>query len=65
MNSLFAAGLFDQPWLVAVFIVVGLISNWLMKRRQEKEGGPPSVGEPQPTPNKPEGAFNLEERCVV
>ena len=61
MNSLFAAGLFDQPWLVAGFIVVGLISNWLMKRRQEKEAGPAPEGKPQPAPGGPQGGFNLEE----
>lgn len=60
MNIMFAAGLFDNPWLVAVFIIVGIISNWLMKRRQEKETGDRPEGEP-PLPDKPKGGFNLEE----
>lgn len=60
MNTLFAAGLFDNPWLVAVFVIVGLISNWLMKRRQEKEADDQRPeGEPPPVADKPKG-FDLE-----
>jgi hypothetical protein len=60
MNSLFAAGLFDNPWLVAIFVIVGLLSNWLMKRRQEKETGEQRPeGEPPPVADKPKG-FDLE-----
>lgn len=62
MNTLFASGLFDSPWLVAIFIIVGAISNWLVKRRQEKEAEHPPVGnESPPAANKPAGEFNLEE----
>jgi hypothetical protein len=61
MNLLFAAGLFDQPWLVLVFLIVGVISNWLMKRRQEKEAGPQPEGNEPPPSSKPPGEFNLEE----
>jgi hypothetical protein len=62
MNVFFASGLFDQPWLVLVFIVVGVVSNWLMKRRQEKEAGHrPEGNEPPPPSSKPPGEFNLEE----
>lgn len=60
MNTMFAAGLFDNPWLVAVFIIVGIISNWLMKRRQEKEADHRPEGEPPPLPDKPKGGFDLE-----
>lgn len=56
----FANGLFDQPWLVAVFIIVGLISNWLMKRRQEQEAARRPEGERPSAPEKPEEEFDLE-----
>jgi len=60
MNTQFAAGIFDNPWLVAIFVIVGLISNWLMKRRQEKESGEQRPeGEPPPMTDKPKG-FDLE-----
>jgi hypothetical protein len=56
----FANGLFDQPWLVAVFIIVGLISNWLMKRRQEQEAARRPEAERPSAPEKPEEEFDLE-----
>lgn len=60
MNTLFAAGLFDNPWLVAIFVIVGLISNWLMKRRQETEAGEQRPeSEPPPVTDQPKG-FDLE-----
>ena len=62
MNALFATGLFDSPWLIAIIIIVGAISNWLMKRRQEKEAEhPPEGDEPAPAASKPPSGFNLEE----
>ena len=62
MNALFATGLFDSPWLIAIIIIVGAISNWLMKRRQEKEAEhPPEGDEPAPAASKPTGEFSLEE----
>jgi hypothetical protein len=61
MNTLFAASLFDNPWLVAIFIIVGVISNWLMKRRQEKEVEHRNESEPPPLPGKPKGGFDLED----
>lgn len=60
MSALFAAGPFDQPWLVAVFIIVGLLSNWLMKRRQEKEAGQQPEAKPPTGPDQPQGEFDLE-----
>ncbi len=62
MNPLFAAGLFDNPWIVAVIVIVGALVNWLSKRRQEKSAGPPPGGdEPSPSAGKAPGEFNLEE----
>jgi len=62
MNALFAAGLFDNPWVVAVIVVVGALVNWLSKRRQEKQAGQPAEGdEPSPSAGKPPGEFSLEE----
>ena len=62
MNPLFASGLFDSPWMVAIIIIVGAISNWVTKRRQEKQAEqPPEGDEPAPTASKPTGGLNLEE----
>ena len=62
MNPLFASGLFDSPWLVAIIVIVGAISNWLTKRRQEKQAEQPHKGdEPAPAASKPPSGFNLEE----
>lgn len=62
MNVLFASGLFDSPWLVAIIVIVGAIYNWLIKRRQEKEAEhPPERDQPAPPASKPAGEFNLEE----
>ena len=62
MNPLFASGLFDSPWMVAIIIIVGAISNWVTKRRQEKQAEqPPEGDEPAPAASKPTGGLNLEE----
>ena len=62
MNPLLASGLFDSPWMVAIIIIVGAISNWVTKRRQEKQAEqPPEGDEPAPTASKPTGGLNLEE----
>ena len=62
MNPLFATGLFDSPWLIAILIIVGAISNWVTKRRQEKQAeAPPEGDEPAPAASKPPSGFNLEE----
>lgn len=60
MNLQFAASLFDSPWLLVVFIIVGMISNWLMKRRQEKEQQD-TENEPPPLADKPKSGFDLED----
>ena len=62
MNVLFAAGLFENPWIVAVILIVGALANWLAKRRQEKQADyTPEADEPSPSSGKPPGEFNLEE----
>lgn len=61
MTMILASGPFDNPWLVAVFIIVGMLSNWLMKRRQEKESRSRSEqAEPPPIAEKPKSEFDLE-----
>ena len=65
MNAYFAAGLFDSPWVIVAFVVISGIANWLSKRRQEKQAGPPDHPadgeEPSPASRPPPGEFNLEE----
>ncbi len=62
MNALFAAGLFDSPWIVAALIIGSALANWLAKRRQEKQARHQSEGdEPSPPASTPPGEFNLEE----
>lgn len=62
MNALFAAGLFDSPWIIAALVIGSALVNWLSKRRQEKQARHESEGdEPSPSSNKPTGEFNLEE----
>jgi hypothetical protein len=62
MNPLFASGLFDSPWLIAIIIIVGAISNWVTKRRQEKQAEQPPEGDKAaPAASKPPSGFNLEE----
>lgn len=55
MNTLFAASLFDNPLVLVVIVVVGALSQWLMKRRQANQADSrpdgdeslPSLGKPQ------------------
>jgi len=62
MNVFFAAGLFENPWIVAVIVLGGALVNWLSKRREKKQADQPPEGhEPPPTADKPPGEFNLEE----
>lgn len=64
MNQILAAGLFDQPWIVAVVIILGAVINWLSQRRQEKqqqrEERQSQETAPVPPP-KPQGEFEMEE----
>ncbi len=61
MNPLFAVGLFDNPWIVAILVIGGALANWIAKRRQEKEAGQQADSEAPPLPDKPPGELNLEE----
>jgi len=62
MNALFAAGLFDSPWIIAALVIGSALVNWLAKRRQEKQArDQPEVEETPPSASQPAGEFNLEE----
>jgi hypothetical protein len=61
MSSFFAAGLFDNPWVVAVIIIGGALANWLAKRRAEKAAAPPRTDGHEAAPPPAPGEFNLEE----
>lgn len=61
MNSIVAASLFDSPWLIVVIVLVGALSNWLMKRRQpealaspNESESPPSRGQQEPSTRQPD-----------
>jgi hypothetical protein len=55
MNTLVAASLFDNPWVLVVIVLVGALSNWMMKRRQGNEAdNRPAGDEPLPSPRDPE-----------
>ncbi len=62
MNASLAVGLFDNPWIIALLVIVSALADWMSKRRQGKqEGNPPGDDAPAPSPGKPPGEFNLEE----
>ena len=62
MNTLFAAGLFENPWVVVVIVLGGALVNWLSKRRAEKQADhQPDGEEPSAPASKPPGEFNLED----
>jgi len=55
MNTLFAASLFDNPWVLVVIVLVGALSQWLMKRRQANQAeNQPDGGEPLSSPGQPQ-----------
>ena len=55
MNTLFAASLFDNPWVILVIVLGGALSQWLMKRRQRNEAeNRPDGDESLPSPGKPQ-----------
>jgi hypothetical protein len=55
MNTLFAASLFDNPWVLVVIVLVGALSQWLMKRRQANQAdNRPAGDEPLPSPGQPQ-----------
>ncbi len=61
MNTMFAAGLFDNPWIVGVLLLVGAVVNWLAKRRQQKAAEQSEVEGASSAADKPPGKFDLEE----
>lgn len=62
MNPILAAGLFDNPWIVAVILVGGALVNWLSQRRQAKQQQEHQPQEDTSSPpNKPKGEFDMEE----
>lgn len=53
MNTLIAASLFDSPWVLVVIVLVGALSQWLMKRRQRNQAeNRPDGDEPLPSPRE-------------
>ena len=55
MNTLVAASLFDSPWVILVIVLVGVLSQWLMKRRQANQADSRTDDDaPLPSPGKPE-----------
>ena len=62
MNLMFAAGLFDSPWVVAAIVIIGAFINWLsqlrQQKRQQEEERRARAGESEP-PQKP--SFDVEE----
>lgn len=62
MNSFFAAGLFDSPWILLVLVIFSALANWISKRREQKQAEQqPKSDEPAPASGKPAEEFNLEE----
>ena len=61
-NIIFAAGLFDSPWVVAAIVIIGAFINWLSQLRQQKrqreEERRAQEGQPE-SPQKP--SFDVEE----
>jgi hypothetical protein len=60
MNSILAAGLFDNPWIVAVIILGGALVNWLSQRRQAKQQEHQPEEDAAPSPKKAQGEFDME-----
>lgn len=60
VNLIIAAGLFDSPWTIAIFLLAGAIINWLSKRRADNAAGNPAA-EDAPETN-PSPLANWEER---
>jgi hypothetical protein len=61
MNPILAAGLFDNPWIVAVIIVGGALINWLSQRRQAKQQHHQPEEDALPSPKEAQGEFDMEE----
>ena len=61
-NLMFAAGLFDSPWVIAAIVIIGAFINWLSQlreqKRQREEERRAREGQPE-SPQKP--SFDVEE----
>lgn len=55
MNTLVAASLFDNSWVLLVIVLAGALSSWLMKRRQRNQAdNRPDGDELSPSPRAQE-----------
>jgi len=65
MNTLIAASLVDNPWVLVVVVLVGALSQWLMKRRQENQAENQPSGDdrvpPSKTPERLQRPLDLHE----
>jgi hypothetical protein len=53
MNTIAAANLFENPLVLVAIVLVGALSNWLMKRRSQKEANPsPNEGASPKSPRE-------------
>jgi hypothetical protein len=48
INTFFAASLIDNPWVLVVTVLIGALSQWLMKRRQISQSDKSTTGEEAP-----------------
>lgn len=60
VTLIIAAGPFDSPWTIAIFLLAGAIINWLSKRRAENAAGNPASDETPETNASPLSSW--EER---
>jgi hypothetical protein len=64
MNAIVAASLFENPWVIAVILIVAGLANWLTQRRQQKqqeEQERQAEDAVRGAPAKPQRDFDVEE----
>jgi hypothetical protein len=63
MNLFFAAGIFENPWVIAVILIGSALANWLAQRSQHKKEELEKQGrsDTPDAPGKPSGDFDMEE----
>jgi hypothetical protein len=65
MNTVVAASFFDSPWVLPIIVLLGALTNWLMKRRQGNQAeNQPSGDDPVPpskTPERLQRPLDLQE----
>ena len=65
MNSIVAASLFENPLVLAAIVLFGALSNWLMKRRGQKDADASSTRSVPPTmpgePGRSTGQLTLQD----